>query len=117
MTPSPIYPRLAIPGRSLKPKFRAIAFFEALGGRGIFMHLPQVGPHQLASCFWAAPLDRFKNSFVVKLSVFGTALDTKNPETLFAQQADDGIQQRQDERIARGLRQRQMEVEVGLDVG
>src|SRR6516162_3447612 len=100
MTPSPINPRLAIPRRSLKRKFGTIAFFEASGGLGIFVHLPQVGPHQLASCFGAALLDSLKNSFVVKLPVFGTMLDTKYPETLFAQQTNDGIQEGQNERIA-----------------
>jgi hypothetical protein len=56
------------------------------------MHLPQVSPHEFTSRFWATPLDCLKNSFMVKLAPFRTTVNTKNLETLLAQQADDRVQ-------------------------
>ena len=44
-----------------------------------------MGAHQVASGFWTAPLHGFKNSFVMKLPVLWTALNSKDPEALFPQ--------------------------------
>jgi len=52
----------------------------------------------------------------MKLAALGSTLYVKNPAALLTQQRHDGIDQRQNQWISRRFRERQMKVEISLDV-
>jgi len=79
--------------------------------------LLQVAAHRLARFFRVAALDGFEDSFVVKLAAIRTAFDIKNSQALFPQQADNGIEQRQYQRIRCCFRQREVKIQVRFNEG
>ena len=77
--------------------------------------LLQVRAHGFARRFGIVSFNGFKDALVVNLAARTAAVDAENAHALFFEQADDGVDQRQDERIAGGLGEREMEIIVGLD--
>ena len=59
--------------------------------------------HRRARTRRIVTLDRIQNSLVMMLAALRPAADAENPQALFAQQSDDGIDQRQNDGIGRRL--------------
>ena len=53
----------------------------------------------------------------MNLAALGAARHAEYPQSLLAQQADDGIEQREYQRIGRTFGEGQMKIEIGFDVG
>ncbi len=73
--------------------------------------------HGAAGRFGFALFDRHQDSFVMVLAALGPAFHFKNTASLLTQQSNNRVQQRKDEGISRRLRQRQMKIQVGFNVG
>ena len=74
-----------------------------------------MGLHGGTSLLRIVPLDRFENALVVILSALRAACDVENPQALFAQQSNNGIDQRQNNRVRRRLSERQMKIKIRFD--
>ncbi len=86
------------------------------GSLTVFADLQKVGTHGFACLVGVMLLDRFQNSFVMNLPAIGSAGNPKDAQTLFAQQSDDRIQQRENQGIRSPFRKRQMEIEIRFDI-
>src|SRR5579871_865399 len=121
ITPRPMKPTFAI--LRLLPRkideLRKPVFSNRLLARclTVLSHLPEMSAHRLVRGICVAPLNRVKNSLVINLSPLGTARNFEDAQPLLAQQADDGIEQREDKRVVGSLGKRQMKIEIGFNVG
>ena len=73
--------------------------------------------HRFARLLRVTPLNRIQNPLVMNLAAFRSAGNSEDAQPLLAQKPHDGIEQRKDERVGRALRQCQMKIKVGFDVG
>ena len=83
----------------------------------VVSYLTQMGAHRLARFLSIMMLNGFKDFLVMKLAALRAAGNVKNPKALLAQKADNGIEQRKNEGIVCPLREGQVKVEIGLDIG
>ena len=60
--------------------------------------------------------DRRQDALVMKLPALRPAVHIKNAAALLAQQPDDRIKERKNQRISGRFRQRQMEIKIGFDI-
>ena len=60
----------------------------------MFAHLREMSLHCGTSLLRIVPLDCFENAFVVILPALWAASDAENPQALFAEQSNNGIDQR-----------------------
>jgi len=73
--------------------------------------------HGFARPFRIALLNCRQNALVMELAPLGTSINLENAAALLAQKAHNRIQKRKNERVTDCLGHRQVEVEVGLDIG
>jgi len=83
----------------------------------ILAYLLEMSAHRAAGHLRIAPLHGLKNSFVMELPALRSTFDVKDFYPLFAQQSNNGIDQRKNQRIGSRLGQREVEVEVSFDEG
>src|SRR5258708_2060669 len=86
-------------------------------GLAVFTDLAQMLAHGFAGVFSLALFDCCKDLFVVNLAALGASGNFKDAEALFAQQSDDGIDQRKNDRIGGGFGECQMKVVSSFVVG
>src|ERR1700719_2782795 len=75
-----------------------------------------MGAHRFAGRFWIAFQNGRQDSLMMKLSALWSSVYQENPAALLAQKTDNGIQQRQNQRVSRRFGQRQMEVEIRFHI-
>ena len=61
--------------------------------RRVFPNLLQVGPHRIPGPIRVTRLDRHEDAFVMELSPLRSSIDFEDAASLFAQQANDRIEQ------------------------
>jgi len=81
----------------------------------MFAHLREMSLHCGTSFLRIVPLDCFENVFVVILSALRAASDAEYPQALFAEQSNNGIDQRQNNRVRRRLGERQVKIKIRFD--
>src|SRR5579864_3057858 len=81
----------------------------------MFAHLRKMGLHRRTRLLRIVPLDCFENTLVVILSALRAASDAEYPQALFAEQSNDGIDQRQNNRVRRRLGERQVKIQIRFD--
>jgi hypothetical protein len=111
-------PRFAI-RRGLLVENNALEYWLPVTGSiaRILAHLPEVSLHPFTRSPRVVALDRIEDSFVVNLSAFRAAIDIEDSHALFTQQSNDGIDQRENERVRGRFGQRKMKIEIRLDEG
>ena len=75
-------------------------------GFRIFAYLLEMRAHRAPCHLGIAPLDRLENALVMDLSALWSAFHIEDSYALLAQQSDDGIDQRKNQRIRGRLGQR-----------
>src|SRR5580704_7190154 len=87
------------------------------GGKlGILAYLFQMSAHRTTGRLRIATFYGLENALVMNLPALRAAFDVEDFHALLPQQADDGIDQRKNQRIRGRFRQGQVEIEIGLDV-
>jgi len=74
-----------------------------------------MGLHRRTRLLRIVPLDCFENTLVVILSALRAASDAEYPQALFAEQSNNGIDQRQNNRVRRRLGERQVKIKIRFD--
>ena len=83
----------------------------------VLTHLFKVCLHRFPRLLGVAPLHGLKNPLVMKLAALRATWNPEDSQALLPQQANDRIDQGKDQRVRRRLRQRQVKIQVCLDVG
>src|SRR5579859_926055 len=73
--------------------------------------------HGLPGALGVAMLYGFENSFVVNLASLRIAGNAEDAQALLAQEADNRVEQREDQRIGRAFGEREMKIEIRFDIG
>ena len=73
--------------------------------------------HRIARLLGIATLHRLKNALVMNLAAFGPAGHAEYPQALLSQEADDGVEEREYQRISRTFCEGEMKIEISFDVG
>ena len=74
-----------------------------------------MGLHRGTRLLRIVPLDCFENALVVMLPALRAAFHPEDSQALFAQQSNDGIDQRKNNRVRRRLGERQVKIKIRFD--
>jgi len=85
-------------------------------GLTVFANLAEMRTHGIPGFFRIVAFYCIENSFVMNLPALGTSGNFKNSQALFAEKSNDGIDQGKNDGVGGGFGQRQMKVEISLDV-